>query len=220
MPKNLLNGVNDVLKRVQIIKGENGELSSFTDSTIQHEIDTAIQYWNEVLEELYSKTKMPMPTEASSANITLVTGQREYSLPADCLTVRYPLMENTTGYYIFEWVKGYEDLRSHQQIPDNFTGRPNFCTISPVTNKLYMDYIPTAAENGLVYNLFYDKDISLSGINDQFPFNDAVYRALVPVVAEIWKLDQRKEFNEGIYKKRFAQACRYLSNNPLRETYL
>lgn len=215
----MLQGVNDVLKRVQIIKGENQELASFNDATIQHEIDTTIQYWNEILEELYSKTEEAMPKEAQLANIVLVSGQREYDLPSGCHVVRYPLMENTNGYFIYEWESGYDSLREWQQIPENFTGRPNYCTISPVTNKLYMDFIPTDAEDGLSYELYYDRDVSLTSPSDEFPFNDAVYRALVPAVAEMWKLDHRKEFNQGVYKKRFSQACRYLSNKPLRETY-
>lgn len=216
----LLDGVNDVLKRVQIIKGENGELTSLTRDEIQHEIDVTMMMWNEVIEELYADTSISYPSEMGTGNIVLVTGQREYSLPSDLVAIRYPLMENTNGYYIYEWKPGYEHLKQQQQIPANFEGRANFATINPQNDKLYLDYIPTSAENGLSYELIYDKDISVSGATDPFPFGDAVYRALVPCVAELWKLDQRKEFNAPVYERRMSQASRYLTRKTLNDTYV
>lgn len=219
MSKTLLNGVNDVLKRVQIIKGENGEITSLSQAEIQHEIDVTVQMWNEVIEEIYSLGNTPHPDELATSTVTLMTGQREYELPDDLVHIRWPLMENTNGYYIYEYKNGFEHLRAWQQIPNNFEGRPNFAVINPQNSKLYMDYLPTAEENGFVYNLIYDKDVSLSGASDVFPFNDSVYRSLVPAVAELWKNEQRKEFNDKIYKKRLAQACRYITKKTLNDTY-
>ena len=43
MTKTLLNGVNDLLKRVKVIAGDTGTLSTLTDSAKQAYIDTAIQ---------------------------------------------------------------------------------------------------------------------------------------------------------------------------------
>lgn len=216
----LLDGVNAVLKRVNIIKGETGEITSLSQSTIQHEIDVCVQCWNEVITELYSATRLPHPQELKSANITLLSGEREYDLPNDLVVIRFPLMENTNGYYIFEWEPGFEDLRQHQQIPSNWLGRPNFACINPKNNKLYMDYIPTSQESGLIYDLIYDRELLMSSSTDAFPFNNTVYTSLIPCVAERWKLDQRKSFSSEIYKKMLGQAGRYLMQKPNSQSYL
>lgn len=51
MAKTLLNGVNEVFKRIKLIQGDAAALTSLTDSARQHSIDLAIQIWNEVVDE-------------------------------------------------------------------------------------------------------------------------------------------------------------------------
>jgi len=48
-----LVAVNDTLRRVGVIAGDAGELTTFTDTARQREIDIVTQAWNEVCHELY-----------------------------------------------------------------------------------------------------------------------------------------------------------------------
>ncbi|KKL14210.1 hypothetical protein LCGC14_2518020, partial [marine sediment metagenome] len=77
MPKSLLNGVNEVLKAVDIIEGDTGLLTSLTDSARQVFIDSAKQKLNEVIDQLYSILGDPKPQQLAEDTITLVTDDQD-----------------------------------------------------------------------------------------------------------------------------------------------
>lgn len=218
MAKTLLNGVNAVLKKTNLIAGDAGELASLTDSARQPWIDSIVQLWNEVMEELYSTIDQPMPQELGEDTITLATNTRDYTLTA-FNTLYWPLLNETTGQMIYEWKKGYLNLINSQPVPADFTGQPSYGVISPVDRKLYLDRIPTASENGDVYKYRFDKDVSVSLAADTFPFIDTVFRALVPAVAERFNLDQKREFSGGVFNEAIARAARELSGIKPRTRY-
>lgn len=220
MPKTLLEGVNDVAKKLQIIAGNSGDFTSLTSLPHQHSVDIIIRNWNVGMEDLYSTSHVAYPAELSSTDITLVTGQRDYQIPSDLITIRWPLHDTSNGQYIQEYRGGYQKLRVSQQEPDTFTGLPDHGVINPSNNQLYFDRIPTASENGLVYELLYDKDVSLSTQNDEFPFNNAVYRPMVDVVAELSRRDLRNRFDLTFHDKRMSQASKYLRKTIPKKTYL
>lgn len=220
MSKTLLNGVNDVLRRVKFISGDAGELSSLTDGARQPEIDAAVNSWNDVTEDLFSLTNVPFPKDVDTDTITIVDGQREYALPDDLVQIRWPLKQETDGHYIHDYPGGFEQMRKDQPQPDNFTGRPYRACVNPVTGGLYMEYNPDAVTAGDVYTLLYDKDIAVSIAADVFPFADAVYRRLVPGVVEVWRYYMRNQFSEEVYNKSLAQASRYLPKQQIRKGYL
>lgn len=220
MAKTLLDGVNDVAKKLQIIAGNSGDFTSLTSLPHQHSVDIIIRNWNTGIEDLYSATSVPYPNELASADITLVTGQREYDIPSDLITMRWPLHDITNGEYIHEFKGGYEYLRMGQQTPNDENGKPLYGAINPSNGRLYFDKIPRAAENGLVYELLYDKDVSLESQNDVFPFNDAVYRPMVDVVAELTRRDIRNRFDGVFHDRRMAQAGKYLRKTTAKKTWL
>jgi hypothetical protein len=217
--RTLLNGVNEVLKKLNLIQGDSGSLASLTDSARQIWVDSIVQLWNEVMEDLYSTSELPMPQELGEDTITLATNTRAYALSA-YNTLYWPLMDETNGTFIYEWEGGYLDLVASQPVPADFTGMPYYGVIEPTDGKIYLDRIPTASENGLVYKYRYDKDVSVSAATDTFPFKDSVFRALVPAVAERWKLDNRGEFAEGLYKEAIGTASRQLSGRQMRSNYM
>lgn len=220
MAKTLLNGVNDVLKRVRIIRGQVGELSTLTDSGRQGWIDIATQAWNESVEQLYETSDIPLPMELGESTITLVTSDRDYALASDLNVLRFPLLDETNGQVIREYPGGYINLVNEQIFPASYTGLPYFAAIRPTDGELYLDRIPTSDENGNVYKYRYDKDVSLSLAADTFPFADAVYRAMVPVVAEVWKREERKEFDDDMYRQNMGRASRLLRQQPMRTSWL
>lgn len=220
MAKTLLEGVNDVLKRVRIIRGQVGELSTLTDSGRQGWIDLATQAWNESVEQLYETAEVPLPSELGEATITLATGDRDYALASGLNVLRFPLLDETNGQVIREYPGGYITLVNEQIFPASYTGLPYFGAIRPTDGELYLDRIPTADENGNVYKYRYDKDVSLALAADTFPFSDAVYRAMVPVVAEVWKREERKEFDDDMYRQNMGRASRLLRQQPMRTSWL
>ena len=101
MAKTLLQAVNEVLKRVDVIDST-GALSSLTDSARQQHIDRAVQAINEGMDELYSMNGEPKPQAMGENSITLVTGTRSYSLQTDLVTLLWPLRDETNAQYIYE----------------------------------------------------------------------------------------------------------------------
>ena len=209
MAKTLLNGVNEVLKRVHAISGTDGEFVTLTDSARQPWIDLAVQLWNETIERFYVVSSVPKPNELAEATLTLVTGTQAYSFEADFVQLRWPLINQTTGDTIEEYPGGYWQLFQDQTIPGNYTGKPQMGAIRPTDTKLYLDRIPTAAENGAAYTYYYDKNLSLSAAADTMPFNDVVFRALVPAVAELWNRSRKRSFDEGAFNRAIGTAARY-----------
>lgn len=194
----LLNGVNEVLKRTRSLD-VSGELSSLTDEAKQVYIDLAIQLWNEVIDQLYSVAEIPRPNVLVESTITLATNDRDYALPLDLVQLYFPLLDETNGRYITEYPGGYMQVVRDQPFPANHTGLPIAGAIRPTDGELYLDALPTSNENGLVYKLRYDKDTELTAEADTMPFPDAVFRALVPVVAELWSFEHRNTVNRWTF---------------------
>lgn len=219
MSYSLLDAVNHVLKRVKIISGVNGELASLTDSPRQTAIDTAVQIINESMHELYSVNEKPLPQESATQNVTLVSLTREYTLSPVPEAIRFPLMDTTNGRYVFEYPGGYESMRVAQPQPDNYQGVPRYACINPTNGKLRFDVTPQATEAGLIYELLYDKRLSLTAATDTFPFSDTVVDSLVPAWSELWKREQRNSFDKDIYMLSFGRASRYLTQQPMRRKW-
>src|SRR5690242_2414132 len=100
--KTLLNSVNEILKRVSVIAGDSGALTSLTDSARQVDIDTAVQVVNEGIDELYSTTGESLPNQRASSTITLATGTRNYSLQSGLVRLHWPLIDRTHTQFIWE----------------------------------------------------------------------------------------------------------------------
>lgn len=220
MAKTLLQGVNEVLKRVQVIHGTSGDLTSLDNSGRQTFIDTAVQAWNEMVEQIFSDSSMALPKELEEATITLLTGDRDYALATNLVQLRWPFINETNGHFIAEHPGGYLNLVSQQLIPANYTGQPQLAAIRPTDGQLYLDRIPTSVENGDVYKYRFDKDVSLSIATSEFPFSDAVFRAMVPAVAEVWKRHQRNSFDNEMFRMSMGRAGRLLTQQQQRESYI
>lgn len=214
----LLDGVNDVLKRNSVIDSA-GDLQTLSDAPRQIPIDVAIQVWNESIDELYSMSEDPKPNILSENTITLATDDRDYALESDLILLYFPLLDETNGRYISEYPGGYLELINDQPFPDNNTGIPTAGAIRPTDGELYLNYIPTSDENGLVYKYRYLKDSELSAAADVMPFSETVYRALIPAVSELWKLHMKREFTDGLFRRSMGRASRFLSQTPRQTSW-
>lgn len=220
MAKTLLNAVNEVLKNVSVLQGSDGELSSLSVSSKQIFIDTAVQALNETIDELYSITGMAKPNELAESTITLVASTRNYTLATDLVQIHFPLLDETNGQYLVEYPGGYMGMVRDQQNPSNYTGLAQYAVIRPTDGALYLDRAPTTVEAGRVYKYRYDKDVSLSAAADTVPFSDAVFRAVVPAVAQIWRRRQRNSFDGAMYRMSMGRAARLMNQTQTQGSYI
>lgn len=219
MAKTLLEGVNEVLKRVRVIAGDAGELATLTDSGRQTFIDTAVQVINEGNDELYTASELPKPLSQAESTITLATGTRAYSLAAGVVRLIWPLIDKTNTQFIDEYPGGYNQILLADPEQDD-TGLPHFATISPVDGKLYCDRAASSENNGNIYTYQYLKEIELTLAADTVPYDDIVFRAMVPAWVQLWKREQRNEFDGDLFTASIGRASRLLTRIPPRASWL
>lgn len=218
MAKTLLECVNEVLKRVKIIAGDSGELSSLTDSARQSPIDVAVQVINEGIDDLYSTAQMARPSVQAESTITLAQGTRNYSLASDLVRLRWPMIDKTNTQWLSEYPGGYNAMLLGDPEQDD-TGLPYYGAIRPTDGQLYLDRAPTSVEAGRVYTYQYDKDVSVDDAADTVPFSDVVFRAMVPVWAQLWKRDMRGDFDGDLYRLNVGRAAGLLTRVMPRTSY-
>lgn len=219
MAKSLLNTVNEILKRAKLIQGDAAALSSLTDSPRQVWINIAIMVINEGISDLYDRVGEPIPNELAENTITLVTSTRTYSLASDLVILHWPLIDKTNSHKIFPYEGGYLKLLNDQVDPSQYTGLPHWGVILPTDGTLYLDRIPTASENGNIYTYQYEKDLELSLAADTVPFDDVVWRQMVPAWMELWRRENRNTFDEGAYNKALALAGGFAQKEPKRSSW-
>jgi len=71
-----------------------------------------------------------------------------------------------------------------------------------------------------VYTYHYQKDGELTGASDNMPFNEVVYRALVPAVAEIWRRHQQKDFDQAVFNASMGRAAKALNQGKQKKSWL
>lgn len=218
MSHTLLDGVNEVLKRVAMIHGDAGELTSLTSQSRQRSIDIAVQAINEGNDELYSTAGVAQPSGQAESTITLVNATRSYSLASDLVRLRWPFIDKTNNQYLYQYPGGYNQAIFDDPEQDD-TGLPNFAAINPTSGNLHVDRAPTTVEAGRIYTYQYDRDLVMDTATDTFPYTDAVFRAMVPVWAQLWRRDQQKDFDTALYTLSVGRAARLLSRQLPRDSY-
>lgn len=218
MAKQLLDCVNEIFKRVNNIAGDANALTTLTDSARQHPIDVTIQVVNEGIDELYSHSHISLPNEQAQATITLVAGTQSYSLASNLVRMHFPLIDKTNTEFIWKYPGDYNDLLILDPEGDD-TGLPWWGIISPVNSQLYLNVIPTATEAGRVYTYQYEKDLAMSLATDTVPFNNEVFRAMVPAWAQLYKREMKNEFDTDLYQQAIGRAAYMLSQTEPRTTY-
>lgn len=218
MAKALLDCVNEIFKRANLIQGDAAALTTLTDSARQHPIDVAIQVVNEGIDELYSSSHVQLPNEQAEDTITLVNGQRSYPLNANLTELIFPLIDKTNTQYIWKFPGTYDDMLQLDPEQDD-TGLAWWAIISPVNGQLFLNVAPTASDAGRIYTYQYEKDLALSLATDTVPFNNKVFRAMVPAWVQLYKREMRNEFDGDLYKMNIGRAARNLTEIEPRQSY-
>ena len=216
----LLQAVNKVLKRAQIITSD---LASLTEPAIQSDVDVAVQAWNETIDEL--NRAGAYPTSLGEGSFTLVAGTRTYAFASDFSALaddhfgQPVLMNKINGQVIRFYPGGWDGMRRDQLKPADFTGRPNYWVIDPTTGQIYFDQIPTAAEAGDIYYYIYKKRTNISSASDTFPILDEMIDTLVPAVTQIWSRERKSKFDADVYRQSLSRGAAMIRRQPRRQRY-
>ncbi len=228
MAKTFLQAINDSLKAAAVIEGSTGELTSFSVSAIQVEIDIMIQSWNQTLREAVRASTLT--GETAEGTLTLVTGQSSYDFSSDMSVTDFEVMvgnpvdatnEEILLPYPFKTHDGKEGwLAMRELIPDRSdqVGLPRYWTQNTNDN-LEIDTEPTSNENGRAYVFVYEKRINLTAITDTFPFSDSVIEQMIPAVVEVYNLKRKDKFQAGIFNTSLAGAMQLARSKPPSTKY-
>lgn len=218
MAKQLIDAINEVMKRANVIAGDATAFTSLVDASHQHDIDIAVQVINEGIDDLYSSTGIPQPGGQAESSITLVLNQREYTLATNLVRLRWPLIDRANINYMLEFPGGYDELLIIDAA-QTFTGLPPWAAINPNTGALHTSHSPDAVSAGRVYFYEYDKDLDLVNATDLVPFTNAAFRAMVPAWTQLWKRERRNEFDADLYKMNMGRAARFMTEEEPRDSW-
>lgn len=217
MAYSLLNAVNLALKRVRLIQGDAGELTSLSDGARQADIDIMVQAYGEVIRELYDTLDM-VPTEVKEGSFTLVADTREYDTAADFEKMACDTMnDETDGHWLDPYPGGYAQMWRDQTEPGNYTGSPLFWCLNPTNGYIRLDTVPSSAEAGRVYKYLYSKTLRFTAATDTFPFSDQVLDDLMPAVKEVWNRESKEKFDPLIYQVSIARAAGTVTQQKPRD---
>lgn len=217
MAKTLLQAVNEVLKRVNVIAGDANAFTSLVDTAQQHSIDIAVQVINEGIDELYSASHVSLPNEQAESTLVLAA-TREYTLATNMVTLLWPMIDKNNTQFLWEFPGGYNQMLLLDPEQDD-TGLPFWGAINPVTGKFHTDRQPDAPNIGRTYTYQYEKDLSMSIATDTVPFTDVTFRSMVPAWAQLWKREMKGEFDTALYAQAMGRASRYVTELKQRTSY-
>ena len=215
--------VNDVLRKVGVVRGDSGELTTFTDSARQQDVDTCLDAINDVIDLIYTMDddgRFPIRGGIATSTFVLAENDRDYSLAADFVAMEGNPIDAANSHVLTPYPGGWLQYREDYPDPSDLTGRPNHWMLNPGDGELEIDTTPTSSEVGETYSYAYEKAINLSATTDTFPFDDEVTRALKDAFAEKWLLDRRKSAHRpDVLAASVARGVARLRNTPHPKHY-
>lgn len=216
MAYTFLQAMNASLEEAKIVTSDS-ELTTFTSSAIQHQIDLMKASWNDVVRELHRAGIFS--GETAEGTITLASGTTAYSFATDFEIMVGDPIDATNNHRLTEYPGGYLRLREDRADLSTYTGLPQHWCENPTTKKLTLDSTPTAGEVGRIYTYVYEKRQNLSATTDTFPFSDTVVDAIRSSVVQVFDRKWKKEFDAGIFYVAISQAAHALRRTAPRRRY-
>jgi len=168
-----LTGVNRLLRRNNIIKGDDDNITTFDDNQHAAKIELAQIAIQDELTSLVADNLIPY--EKTAGSLTTSDGVRTYALASDFVRFfgKMPyLYYETDNQQVFEYEGGEDALRL--AIP-NYTeqsGNPiSWYPDLTTSKKIGLYQTPDTAHANRVYTYDYEKDVSVSIESDILPFH-------------------------------------------------
>lgn len=178
-----LAGLNRVLRTEGIIRGDDDEVTSFSDTQHANTINLAKIAIQDELTHLIAFEFIPY--EEADATITMIGSDtptvtnRVYNLASDFMRFQdeapYFLKEDSSGdsenLSVIEYPGGERSIRRTFYDYRETTGEPQwFYFTGGTTKKVGFFHIPDDDADGIVYRYYYEKDVSVSVETDSLPF--------------------------------------------------
>lgn len=183
-------GVNRLFRINAIIKGDDDNITTFSDTQHASDIELAKIAIQDELSEIISDRLLPY--EKTSSTITLTTGTRAYALETNFVRfygTKPSFYYSANNYRIYEYAFGEDRLRDMDYSYATATSSPVYWYWNSTTTKQVAFYpIPDSSWNNVSLSYDYEKSVMVSDSTDTLPFhnNEEAY-AFVTLAARRFK---------------------------------
>ena len=179
MAMTFIDAVNRILRVNGLIRGDTDTLTAFTDQSHNSSSSIAqIAVQNEI-SELTGRNLLP--AQFTSDSITLLTGTRTYSFPADYIKIAGEppfFLDTTQNVEIYEYPGGWNQLRTDIYDYRTQSGNPIYFYFEPSSAaKVSFFQVPDSSVNGrsLTYDYWASENVSASTDNIPLSTTDQQY---------------------------------------------
>lgn len=168
-----IGGVNRLLRTNGIIKGDDDNITTFSDNQHAADIELAqIAIQNELAELISDRL---VPYEKTTTTISLVTGTRSYALASDFIRffgTNPSFYDSTDNVRHYQYPGGEDALKDHDyQYKTTQGGVMAWYWENTTTKQVSFYNVPHAALNGRSLSYDYEKDVSVTNSTDTLPFH-------------------------------------------------
>ncbi len=165
-----LDAVNRILRTNTLIRGDDDDVTAFTDTQHAANIQLAKIAIQDELIELSSGPDHLLDLEFNTGTITTSNGVRVYALASGFIRFSEKALfyDSSRNYHIPEWPGGRRRLK--QAIPNyqSQSGNPNWWYWEPSTNKSVAFYLVPDSAYTLTYD--YEASVMVENATDELPF--------------------------------------------------
>ena len=225
-----LTGLNRLLRTVQVISGDDDDITTFDDTQHAADIELAQIAIQDELAALVADSFIDY--EKATATISLVTSTRVYAL--DSGFIRFygtnpSFYDSTDNNRIYEYIGGEDLLRDADYQYKTTEGAPWAFYWDSTTGKQVAFYsVPDSTYNGRSLSYDYEKSVAVTASSDTLPFhNDEAAQAFVSCAARRFKvMDESLVLppgsaidDEPIYKSAKTRLVAFLGNRNTSSHY-
>ena len=167
---NFLSAVNRVLRTNNIIRGDDDDITTFTDVAHNATLNMAIIAIQDELVEMVSDRLIDY--EFASSTIATVAGTATYSLAPDFVQFFGIPKFTVASRFIFEYPGGLKALEIDVINYETQSGSPNWWYFQHAATKQVGFYPTPNAVETLTYK--YEKDVSVTAGTDNLPFHNEI----------------------------------------------
>lgn len=224
---NFLTGLNRLLRTVQIISGDDDDITTFDDTQHAADIELAQIAIQDELSDLVANKFIDY--EKATATISLVTSTRTYALETDFVRFygRKPsFYDATQNVRHYEYIGGEDCLRDTDYQYKTTEGAPWAWYWDSTTSKKVAFYsVPDSVYNGRSLSYDYEKSVAVTLATDTLPFhNDEAAQAFISCAARRFKLmDESLNVptleQDPVYISAKGRLTAFLNNKNTSECY-
>ena len=223
---NFLTGLNRLLRTVQIISGDDDDITTFDDTQHAADIELAQIAIQDELASLVADKFIDY--EKATATITLATSTRTYALESDFIRFygTHPsFYDSTDNTRIYEYIGGEDVLRDQDYQYKTTEGNPWAWYWDSTTSKKVAFYlVPDSTYNSRSLSYDYEKSVNVTSATDTLPFhNDEAAQAFISCASRRFKLMDEsilveKLEDDAVYTNAKGRLLSFLSHrNPSQQ---